>query len=367
MAPASNTQILIVKLDELGDVLMSLPLVASIKEHHPNWKITMLVNEATEGIVGGSEDVSVIPLDVKCHKYLRPIVLPIRYFLFARKHLKIGFDICFVPRRDVDSVYSVLVAYFANASRRISFTEKSTALKARVNKGFDCLLTDVVPEPPPMQHETASNLTLLSSIGLQNVSVSAWLPVSRPAEEFAARVLARVKWPLIALCPSSGNSELKQWGAERMAELAQRLAAKHCSVVLVGSTADTALGKIIEDAKVENMLNLIGKTSLSQLASVLRRCAMFIGNDAGPAHLASALQIPTVAVFGSSCYHRFGPWSPQSLVQVREVPCSPCVSHAFDRCKSCPHSTRICLDAVSVEQVFQAALSLLPKSHGASW
>lgn len=362
-APESRSnRILIVKLDELGDLIMSLPLIGALQECIPGCEVTIVVNRAARGLLSGWEGVTVLDVDVKCKKALRPILLPLRYFCFVRKHLSgSAFDACLIPRRSADSVYSVVLAYLANARRRIGFAEKSTSQKAMINWGFDRLLTDVIPPPPRLQHETISNLTLLPAMGIQSTSCSVRLPTSRDGEEFAHGRLARLKGPIIALCPSAGHSELKQWGAERFCELTRSLIARDCSVVLVGSAADLPLGEMIERGGMDRIVNLIGKTSLTQLVETLRLCNSYVGNDAGPMHLASALQIPVVAVFGSSCHHRFGPWSPHSLVQVHEISCSPCLDHERDRCQVCIHATRECLDALSVQQVCDAVTSTLAK------
>ncbi len=338
---------------------MALPFVAAIREQLPEVKITIVLNSATCGVLEGAGDVTVLGVDVKCMKLLRPLFLPIRYFRFVRKNLSAQqFDVCFLPRRDADSVYSVLLAYLTRSRRRISFTEGTTPRKAVHNKSFDRLLTDVYPTPP-IQHETVSNLSLLESIGLRPISTTAWLPLSPHSRHFAEEMCSGLPKPLVALCPTSGNSELKQWGIGRFCEVARGLALRGYCILLVGSAGDTQLGEAIETAVPEGCVNLIGKTSLTQLAGILSQCAAFIANDAGPMHLASALGIPTVAVFGSSCAHRFGPWSPRSSLHVFEPPCSPCHSHELDRCRVCVHPTTICLDHISPDQVLEAALNIL--------
>ena len=89
---------------------MALPFVAAIREQLPEAKITIVLNSATCGVLQGAGDVTVLGVDVKCLKMLRPIFLPIRYFCFVRKNLSAQqFDVCFLPRRDADSVYSVLL------------------------------------------------------------------------------------------------------------------------------------------------------------------------------------------------------------------------------------------------------------------
>jgi heptosyltransferase II len=161
------------------------------------------------------------------------------------------------------------------------------------------------------------------------------------------------------MCPTSGHSELKQWGVRRFAELAKSLATQNFTIVLFGGAGDQALGQRIEAATPGRVINMIGKTSLADLAALLSRCAVFFGNDAGPMHVASMMGVSTVAVFGSSCHHRFGPWAPSSTTLVRPISCSPCANHQKDRCKVCVHEKTLCMEPISPDDALTAITSLL--------
>lgn len=347
-------RILIIKLDELGDLVMAWPLVHALKWNLPNAELTLLVNRSVLGITEGMVGIRVIGVDVSGNRALRQFILPFRHYRFVRRHLRgQQFDVCFLPRRDSDDVGATILAYFTSANRRISFTEKSTCRKALTNRSYDSLLTDVVPAPP-VQHETTTNLNLMATLGLSPNAPMQRFPITEAADRFAERSLPFSGAPYVALCPSSGHSKLKQWGAERFAAVAAQLASSGIPVVLIGAPQDSQLGALIQSASGGKCLDFIGKTSLSQMAGLLAKCHAFVGNDAGPMHVASALGVPTIGIFGSSCSHQFGPWAPWRSIIAREIHCSPCHSHEKNRCDVCVYIEPVCLHQINPSSVLAA-------------
>lgn len=351
---------LIIKLDELGDSMMAWPLIDDLKMHLPNAEITLLLNQSVIGLWDGVAGMRILGVDTRCRKLLRPLLLPIRHFRLVQERLRgEEFDICFVPRRDSDDAYATFLAYFTKSKQRISFTEKSTPRKAITNKSFDSLLTDALPTPP-VQHETLSNRSMLAAIGLSAKLRQQPFPILPAVTAYAEEVLPGPSSSYVAICPTSGHSPLKQWGAERFADAASRLIEAGFTVVLIGGPGDVELGRIVQDECNGRCLNFVGETSLSQMAGLLTRCGAFLGNDAGPMHVASALGLATVGVFGSSCWHQFGPWAPRHAVVVHEINCSPCHGHARNRCDICIYAQPVCLHHITVDEVLNALLAIIP-------
>jgi ADP-heptose:LPS heptosyltransferase len=352
-------RILVVKLDELGDLAIAMPFLKTLRQQLPSAYITVVVNQSIAGLLEGMNDIKVLPVDVKCSRLLRPLILPLRHYRFVQEHLSDGdFDLCFIPRVDADDRYATFLSYFTKAKRRISFSEKSTRRKATLNKSFDLLLTDAVPLTG-LQHEAPANLLLLERIGISIRVLHTPTSLTPGALTRANEILPADGTTYIAMCPTSGHSQLKQWGVRRFGELAKLLADQNYKIVLFGGPADWALGEQIEVAAPGRVINMIGKTSLADLTALLSRCAVFFGNDAGPMHVASMMGVSTVAVFGSSCHHRFGPWAPSSTTLVRPISCSPCANHQKDRCKVCVHEKTLCMESISLDDAFTSITSLL--------
>lgn len=326
-------------------------MLGSLRTQVPDSSLTIVLNSSVAGLLAGATDLAVLSVNTGCNRILRPLFLPWRYYFFARKHFRTrSFDVCLLPRRESDDVYATVLAYFIGPQRTVSFSEHCTPRKAQLNRGFDRLLTDAIPAPP-IQPEVNSNLSLLERIGLSASPANAWLPVNTTARTYAREILPGNHDSYLAICPTSGHSELKQWGADRFAEVAAAVAASGRTVVLIGVSSDEILGRTIEAAANGSCINLIGQTTLQQMVAILERCDAFIGNDAGPMHVASALGIHTIAVFGPSCHHRFGPWSPKKTLLTRDLECSPCRTHQIDRCIHCIHPQRLCLTQIEVKEV----------------
>jgi len=165
---------------------------------------------------------------------------------------------------------------------------------------------------------------------------------------------------LIGIGPSGGHSVLKQWPLVNFAELGIRLHVRYGAVLLLfGGPGERAMGQTLASQIGPAALTSIGETSLRQTAALMELCQVYIGNDSGPTHMAAAMGTPVVAIFGSSCRHRFQPGGRTSLVW-RELPCSPCrVSGHEDRCHTCIYGAPLCLTQITVDEVENAVTAII--------
>ena len=277
-----------------------------------------------------------------------------------------------LPRWGVDGVFATYLAYFTGASARVGFSEEVDEHKRRRNRGFDGLLTHALPFDG-WQHDVAHTLTVLRALGVQPVGDSLELWPDAADQAFAERALADLRagarpgcGPMVAICPSGGHSALKQWPPARFAALADRLRAEFdAALVLVGAPGEEALGATVQRASAGVMRSLVGQTTLRQLAAVLRGCDLYVGNDAGPLHVAAAVGTPVVGVYGSSDPTRFGPWGGRAHVVWRPPPCAPAYRpDRPDRCPRCVLSEPICLTGISVDDVLDACRAALDGRRG---
>jgi ADP-heptose:LPS heptosyltransferase len=291
--------------------------------------------------------------------FLRPLILPWRAYRLARRRLSAKrFELAILPRRDAEMRFATFVAYFSGASWRFGFTSNVSTYKAQVNNRFDRLLTHVIPEDLERRHEVEHNLAVLRALGVTAADDRTELWVTSADESCAEQVFRRhgvpAELPVFGICPSPGNSELKQWPISSYAELCMELVRRYgCRIVIFGGPGEEPLGRPIEERLPADVINLIGKTTLRQMAAVQKRCDLFIGNDAGPLHMAAAMGVPVIGIYGSSCHHRFGPWKHQAVLN-RELPCSPCGrGDLTDRCSACVFDVPRCLTELGVELVLR--------------
>jgi lipopolysaccharide heptosyltransferase II len=143
---------------------------------------------------------------------------------------------------------------------------------------------------------------------------------------------------------------------ERFAAVAQQVSAARAEVQwqLFGAPGEKAMGEQLSTQLGQTPHeNLVGKTSLNELIARLKQCRLLLTNDTGTMHLAAALGVPTVSIFGSTCPVATGPLGPRHVVIRHQQPCAPC----FDR--ECRYGHYDCMTKISVDEVSQAVLRAL--------
>ena len=154
--------------------------------------------------------------------------------------------------------------------------------------------------------------------------------------------------PAAALCPGAEFGPAKRWPARYFAELAQGIAARGCSVWLIGSQGDRQVGAEIERAAGGVCRNLCGDTTLTEAIDLLASTSLVVSNDSGLMHVAAALGRPLIALYGSSSPAFTPPLSPSAQILRLELPCSPC----FQR--ECPLGHFNCMMQLTPDRVLAA-------------
>ncbi len=179
-----------------------------------------------------------------------------------------------------------------------------------------------------------------------------------PAHEAQAEALVPAGGPVLAIGPAA-NWRGKQWRGERFAELARRLTAADGPLpgariaVLAAAHERSQAEPVLEAAPKSRIVDLVGKTDLLTAAAVLRRCALFIGNDTGLMHIAAATGVPTLGLFGPSPIDQYAPWGPCTAVVRTEVPPEAMFVGKFDHL-----TTDTLMDSLSVEAAEAATWQL---------
>ncbi len=266
------------------------------------------------------------------------------------------FDLAFVLDR---SPMLTLLPWLARVPRRVG--------PDSLGRGFS--LTDRVPvssSPAHLQHQAEIYLDLARAINL---------PIAAPRMRFEPTAQERqsVSRPTrvrIALFTGGGSNPgmdltAKRWPLARYQELARRLIHElDAQILLVGGPGDVALNQQLEDALgtlKSAVINLTGETSLGELAAQLEQCALFIGNDSSPMHLAAAVNIPVIAIFGPTSPQEYGPFPPDDPRHIaiwRHPSGQPCFY--LGKMQTCAHC--VCMPSVTVDDVWRAVQQLIP-SH----
>jgi len=150
---------------------------------------------------------------------------------------------------------------------------------------------------------------------------------------------------VIGFGPGASFGSAKQWPPDRFSKLGDRIIQKYGSRIIVfGGEEDRNGAEAIVDGMKEKALSLAGKTSLKSLGAMMEKCSLYITNDSGPMHIAAAVGIPIIAIFGSTDPSETHPLSDSYCIMQKDTDCAPCWK------RECPDDHR-CMDSISVEDV----------------
>ena len=369
---AAARRILLVRLDRIGDVTLTFPLVRELRRNAPHAELVLVVRPELSNLAARCPHVDrVVAFDPEATGTFRRLVLHGRALRLAATQLwSQRPDLAVLPRFDADIYHATFLMYFSGARRRIAYSEHVGERKTLQNTDYDLLLTDPIVSNG-VKHEVQRNLDLLRALGgdVANDELELWL--TDEDREFARRAIARVTGagdaPLIALGVGASATK-RRWPIERYAELAVWLKEQFgARLVVLGGPGEEALGAVVSRVLGNGCLDLVGRTTLGQAAAVLERASLFVGNDTGTMHLAAAVHTPVVAI---SCHPRsglaehpnspvrFGPWGVPSRVLQPADALAPCVA-------TCESEDAHCIALVDVESVGQAVLELSSETRAA--
>ena len=357
--------VLVVVTRRIGDVLLTVPLVRSLKSAWPSARIDMLVFKGTEGVLEGNPDVN----DV--------IVVPASQPAIATLHFARRLWRCYdLAISTSPSDRPTLYAWLAGKSRIGVMAPGAKHAWKRA------LLHATVPFDDFDTHTVVQNLWLADLLGLPRRFD---VPVGRPVEderhvESLFPGFRKARFAVLHVYP---KFTYKMWDPVQWRELAAWLNDRGIAVVLSGSSDPQELGYVKELADLlgrhaENLrpLNLAGNLSFSQLAVLLERAALYVGPDTVTTHLAAAVGAPTIALFGPSSPVKWGPWpkgcdadlSPYRLRGTQFVGnvalvqgaghCVPCLQEGCARHEG---SESVCLQMLAAGSVIKAAENLLAR------
>jgi len=345
-------KILVVKLSDIGDVLTATPALRALRQSFPDARIEALVPPNSAPVLLNSPLVDeVIVFNKFAYDRLSDALKPAN-ILAA---LRLGREL---RRRRYDAL--VLLHHLTTWWGVLKYAALAYTAGAPIRAGLDngrgfFLTHHITDRGFGWRHEVGYCLEVVKQLGAETDDLRMEFHPSEEDERWAEEALKGLGRPIIAIHTGSGGySPARRWTPKRFAELADRLVdEKGAGIVLVGTEADGV--SEVASLMRHRALNLEGRTTLGQLAAVLRRCDLFIGADSGVMHLAAAMRTPLVALFGPTNPDAWGPWTPRSPSRVVRVslPCSPCsyVDFTINR-EGCP--ARKCMDSITVEMVLEA-------------
>jgi heptosyltransferase-2 len=328
----------------LGDAVMTTPALAGLRGAFPGARIALLAKPPVAELFRHHPDVDEVIV------YERP-----GRHEGALGRLRLGgelrsrrFDGALLLQNAFDAA---LIAFLARIPERAGYP----------TDGRRILLTLPVPLTPGIleRHEVEYYLCLLDGLGIPRPApASLKLAVTGEEKEAMAARLALLGIargaPIVSINPGATYGSAKRWYPDRFAAVADALSGEWgTAVVVVGSPSEAPLAGEIEAAARRGVVNLAGKTTVREMMALLSLSSFLVTNDSGPMHIAAALGVPLVAIFGPTDWRRTSPWTSLAKVVRVEIDCSPCRLRACDRGHEC-------MLGVTADMVVDAARRLLP-------
>ena len=343
----SPKNILIIKLRHIGDVLLSTPVLRGLREAYADAQLTMWVNRGTEGVLAHNPDIN----EVLCLEK-GDWNAQLKFVQMLRQR---GFD-CVIDLTDGDR--SAVISLATGAPIRIGFNAEHR---------WRGLLYSTVAKPRPVdQHRVDYDLCALRALGLDPKPGMPTVSVSTSEEQVVEKWLqehglAGEDTPWLVLFQPGARYSLKVWPPERFAQLADRLSDQfRCRILLGGDQREREVAEQVARKARCAPVVVAGKFSLLQFASLVKRCALFVGNDGGAMHIAATVGTPVVALFGPTYPQRWGPRGELTQVIYKGLDCRACYH------PTCLRGDDSCMQQITVDEVFSAASRMLEQKRARS-
>ena len=347
----SPHRILVVDLDNIGDLLLATPAIRALRRSFPDATLDVLVTNYAASVVAGNPHINGV---LTCGKRIVEASLLERATLAWRIRRQ---------RYDLGVILEAHWGYagFAELLLAVAGVPRRIGRDLGKHRG---LLTAAVP--PRQQHWIETYLEVIGLVGAKPDGDYMDFPIS-PADEAEMEAWCREHSlagavPIVLFPGGTLHLISRRWGIDGFAAVGDALARSwQAPIVVMGGPSDTALAEAVVARMAVPALSAAGALSLGATGALLRRCRLFITNDSGPLHIAAAVRAPVVVILGPSDPLVFGPRGTLHEIVRAPLPCSPCIRVGdFPDCPIIPRE--LCLQAVTPSMVLEAAERLLART-----
>ncbi|MBI5593387.1 MAG: glycosyltransferase family 9 protein [Deltaproteobacteria bacterium] len=340
--PQPYRRILLIQLGDIGDVILTLPAIKALRENFPESRLVVCVREKAREIIEDCPWASAVMTVRKEKKRLKAAILDQAHWMRElRSH---RFDLAIDLRT---GTRGAIIAALSGAGTRIGrFAADGRLWRNRV---FTHLVT---PPDEASQYAAEHNLNILRPLCLKGRDRALQITIPSHRKQTAIRLLSSEKIPMdrpiLAFHPFS-LWKYKEWQVNSCAELIDDVQLRYgVTVIITGSTEERGRADQVVARCRTQPFNLAGKTSIGELAAVLSACRGFIGVDTAALHLAAAVGIPTLGIFGPSPAVCWAPRGSRHTIVSKNMPCVPC------RRKGCQNSEiSQCLNELTLEDIHE--------------
>lgn len=332
-----SQRILLIRLSSLGDIVLTTPAIRAVRAHFPDAYIAMLVGKQSADVLRENPHLDeIITFDRSAKSKDTGEMLRTVRVLRERK---------FTLAIDLQRKFrTALLMYFSGAP-------------ARVGKGALCTVRVLEQEN---KHATAHYFDLLHAAGIPAVDQRLELFLAESERTDASQRFDAAGIPQtglkVGIFPGAGW-KLREWMPDRFAAIADRLVQHfNAEVLIFGGQKEADLVHAVVKLMGARAVPFAGNLQVRELAACIEKCDLFLTNDTGPMHIATAVDTPTVSLFGPGNHIRFQPLGGLHQTIRHDVPCSPCKQFT-DKCKD-----NICMKNITVDEVWQSISNTLDLS-----
>lgn len=339
---SSIQSVVVVKMSAIGDVIHALPVSYAIKETFPECHLTWVVENSCRDLVTHNpyiDEVIAFPKrDFRSLAGLLHNLPPLKRQLTARPY---------DAALDLQGLFkSAVIVYLSQAKKTLGFCNM---------RELSNLMSSPVCGPHREGHIVERYLDVARSLGCAVNKVCFPIQITADEATAAGNIASQAGLSLdknyVVLAPGANWSN-KRWPTTYFAQVCNRLIEHQVIPVLIGAASDQVLADSITAHTPVPPINLIGCTSLMELAAIIEQAQAFVGGDTGPMHLAAALGRSVVGLYGPTDINRNGPYGQQHFAHAIQADCAGCWK------RQCPKNID-CLAQISVDQVWDSLGNLV--------
>ena len=335
----------------IGDLLLVTPVLRTLRTNFPEAHIALLADAKLADLVRLNQNIDeLITIDKKgYHDKL------FNYIQFIREIRQNKFDLVINLHKNERASF---IAALSGAKKIVGYSTLGPGL----------LFDQVIENRKRSKHQVHAHFDVLKeTLGITTIDdrgIEMWL--DEAAEASTATIWSQAfpgpkSRPVIGL--NIGASwPTKRWPKEYFADLADQLIDHGFAIAYFGGPMDVEFVEqaisLMKHKDHPQVVKLTGKVTLMELAAMLKKCRVFVTNDSGPMHIATAMRVPLVSMFGASPVQGFWPYNDISVVLKSPLPCHPCYKH------SCKLGGLECMYAISVDEVLGAVLRQADTPYG---
>jgi heptosyltransferase-2 len=329
--------ILIRATNWVGDAVMTLPALEAVHENFPSARITVLARPWVAPLFKNHPFVNDVIVFQKYESFIKDLS-GFRSLIESIKEK--NFDLAILFQNAFDAA---IIAYLGGVKNRVGFD----------SDGRGILLTHAIKRTDEIfkAHQIEYYLSILKALGLEAESRDPVIHISEDNLVKADKILKKRGINnddfVIGFAPGAIFGNAKRWPPERFAEIgdlaAQRWGAK---TIIIGSKKEKYIGSVVAGLMRHNPIDFCGITSLEEAIAIINRCNFFLSNDSGLMHVAAALGVPTLAIFGSTDHIATGPRGPKTKIVKHDIDCAPCLK------QECPTDFK-CMLSITPDEVWQ--------------